>query len=255
VHAYLRLALVAGLSIAGTTGAADSAFVFVNDVVTVEAERLPRSANWRLESSVPGYTGTGYVRYVGPRQGPTYVRNNDQLVTENDDVNGIYQGNPADWLVVPVLITTAGSYNVNLRTTHDHTCYEPHCLFDGDVTVWTHVVGLGGTVKFSHGCCGEHSFAWMPYGPGSAFTELTVPAVTFTVSSTAAIKPGLVEFYIAGRDVGFRIDRISIYRKTGPNQYPASHCSNTAPQSAMTAVTSVAYGERVPPPVGRELLA
>ncbi|MFN3999972.1 hypothetical protein [Algoriphagus sp.] len=153
----------------------------------LEAENLPYSSFWMFIPIEEGIncTGTGYLKYVGPVSGSGHG--------QEVDTEGKLQGNPENWLVIPVEVKAAGRYRINLR---NH-----HLQKDGDNDIWVHIKGWPLPVRR----VGDHavdSFQWLTWGPDYTYWDIE--------------KPGLYEFYIAGRSQGFGVDRIAIYNEKEP---------------------------------------
>jgi hypothetical protein len=221
-HASLALsALLAGLLTVNSSLCAqpDSVYLVSDNVVVVEAEDLPHSSNWTFsntDSYTGNYTGRGYVTWNGPTQ--TCAALGEPEDTHHNDLTGACQGDPADWLRVPVYIQQVGTYITDLHNLHLRE--------DGDNDVWTHVVDWPPTIVR----VGSHhpgAFDWLSWGPPthSSWGILDVPKVYV--------------FYVAGRSRGFSVDRISIYRKTGPDSYPPAAHDLATPVSTKVAMSDV----------------
>jgi len=167
-----------------TQSITDSIYVAEQNFVLVEAETLPHSANWVFQNERKNYWGDGYLRWVGGVQGSGHEQETDR--------DGSLQGDPKDWLRIPVKILEAGTYRMNLRNTHEHK--------DGDNDVWIHIEGFPPPIQR----VGDHSvktFQWLTWGLDWVKWEL---------------KPGIYTFYIAGRSDNFAIDRILIFHENAP---------------------------------------
>lgn len=160
-------------------------FVEYNGFVLVEAEDLSYSSNWQFLSERKGFTGRGYLKWTGGTQGQGEGQETDHI--------GKLQGNPDDWLVIPVQVTKTGVYHVDLRNTHDNR--------DEGNDVWVHVIGWPPPVR-RMGDHGEKTFQWLTWGPDEISWKIT--------------RKGLYHFYIAGRSNYFAIDRIAIYHEDAP---------------------------------------
>jgi len=155
--------------------------------LVLEAENLLHSDLWEFVPVEEGKncTGTGYLKYTGPVTGSGH----DQEI----DTEGKLQGNPEDWLVIPVTIREPGRYRINLR---NH-----HMKKDGDNDIWVHIVNWPLPIRR----VGDHavdSFQWLTWGPEWVFWDIE--------------KPRIYHFYIAGRSHGFGVDRIAIYNEKAP---------------------------------------
>lgn len=80
----------------------------------LEAENLPHSNLWEFIPMEAGKncTGTGYLKYVGPVTGSGHG--------QEIDTEGKLQGNPENWIMIPVEIKASGRYRINLRNHHMH---------------------------------------------------------------------------------------------------------------------------------------
>lgn len=157
-----------------------------NGYLLLEAENLPYSDLWQfIEIDSNRVMGSGYLKYVGPVTGSGHGQEIDE--------EGKLQGDPADWLVIPVEISEPGRYRINLR---NH-----HLKKDGDNDIWVHVIGYPLPIRR----VGDHAvdtYQWLTWGPEWVYFDLEVP--------------GTYEFYVAGRSHGFAVDRIAIYNETAP---------------------------------------
>jgi len=148
-----------------------------------EAENLTHSDLWEfVPSTHRNVTGSGYLKYIGPVTGS----GGDQELDED----GSLQGDPEDWLVIPVEISEPGRYRINLR---NH-----HMKKDGDNDIWVHIIDYPFPVRR----VGDHaieSYQWLTWGPEWVYFDIK--------------RPGTYSFYIAGRSHGFAIDRIAIYNE------------------------------------------
>jgi len=154
--------------------------------VLLEAENLPHSELWEfVPVAEKRCMGTGYLKYIGPVTGSGHG--------QETDTEGKLQGDPKDWLVIPVHIKEPGRYRVNLR---NH-----HMKKDGDNDIWVHIVGWPPPISR----VGDHavdSYQWLTWGSEWNYWDIE--------------KPGIYKFYIAGRSHGFGVDRIAIYNEKAP---------------------------------------
>jgi hypothetical protein len=150
-----------------------------------EAENLDHSEMWEFHEKEAGsrnVCGRGYIKYIGPVTG----RGHDQEI----DREGTLQGDPKDWLIIPLEITEPGRYRIDLRNHHMHK--------DGDNDIWVHIIDYPLPIRR----VGDHavdSWQWLTWGPEWVYFDLE--------------KPGVYKFYVAGRSQGFAIDRIAIYHE------------------------------------------
>ena len=151
--------------------------------ILLEAENLSYNEAWEfVEVDSKRVMGTGYLKYIGPVTGKGHGQEIDR--------EGKLQGNPDNWLVIPVNISKPGRYRINLRNHHKKK--------DGDNDIWVHVKGYRLPIQR----VGDHAvdtYQWLTWGPEWVHFDLE--------------KPGVYEFYIAGRSHGFGVDRIAIYNE------------------------------------------
>lgn len=140
-----------------------------------------------LATDDKNYTGRGYLQWRGGTQGSGEEQEQDRT--------GKLQGDPSDWLVIPVKIEKTGIYRVDLRNRHAHK--------DGDNDVWVHIKDWPLPVR-RMGDHAENTYQWLTWGPDW---------VTFDIT-----KKGVYHFYIAGRSNLFGIDRILIYHQEAPSK-------------------------------------
>lgn len=226
MHRIHLTAVCTLLAIAATTTPAEQAFIMDGDFVVVEAENLSHTSNWSHSTKFPGYTGSGFIKWTGPLQ--TCAAMDSPESEHHNDLTGGCQGDPADWLRIPVLINRTGSYAVDLRNIHERE--------DGDNDVWIHKVGEPAPIirAYDHNV---KSYNWL------------TSSTTFT--TWVILEPGVHTFYVAGRSVGFGIDRITVMRKIGPTDWPSAARDPSTPSvtmqdvSANTAVSPRPFGAAV----------
>jgi hypothetical protein len=109
--------LAVGISIAGGQTVHD----FQDGVISVEAEDLSYSSMWQKNTSPSGYSGSGWLKYVGPYKG-------NGTDCHHDDLGGKCQGSQSDWLIVRANIPSAGTYYCEARVYHVKA--------DGDNDAW-----------------------------------------------------------------------------------------------------------------------
>lgn len=242
-HRSVSLVLLPLLCLA-FSGSAEQAYRLHNgDIGMVQAEDLSHGAVWVKETDKDGYSGSGYLRYVGPE------RHGSDANEEYVDPDGRYQGTESDWVTYPVLIEKAGVYFMQAKVYHTTKFPDLH---GHDCTVWTHAKEWGYPVNYSHGNTLNNSannFAYLGYGPagwvdGDEFAQLG--AVSFTVGTSEA--PCVLTFYVAGRDQNFIVDKIQIYRRIGPpslkhDAYPPNYQSDGAALATLVDTDAPFYGQ------------
>lgn len=219
------------LLVTGYLSAQEMVYLFEDDVITVEAEDLVHGSDWVFESTQQGYTGRGYLRYNGPeRLGDPYSKMDEE---KHLDMNGSAQGDPSQWIRIPVKVTTTGAYHLNIRAFHRIAMGHWAHTFGGDQSCWIHLVGHPLPVTMGHVNPNRtNSFAWLGFGPGSNEAD-AFEAFSF------ALTPGVYTFYISGRHRDFIADRISIYRKIGRDLFPPNSTSATIAPSEPVSLESV----------------
>jgi hypothetical protein len=141
-------------------------------IVVVEIESEPVAGNWVKETSLAGYTGTGYYTWRGA-----------------DVFNSPGQG----VLRYQVQIHTAGTYQFRIRNRHDHadSTLENDCFTRMDGGAWVK------TFSSARG-------AWV-WNTNHEFSHDSKPAAQY------ALAAGLHTLEISGRSKGFSIDRFILY--------------------------------------------
>ena len=152
-----------------TTGA----FKEQNGLVVMEVESVPVSGSWVKETSMGGYTGSGYYTWRGPTQ-------------FNTPGQGV--------LKYQVTITNPGKYNFRIHNRHDAA----DATASNDV--FARLNGGSWTKTFSYV---RGQWTWVTnfdYGHGNQ------PQASYYLSA------GTHTIEISGRSAGFSIDRISLYK-------------------------------------------
>ncbi|TWT40656.1 DUF5060 domain-containing protein [Botrimarina hoheduenensis] len=165
-----------GVSITDATPVATSDGVFQeeNGLVLFELESQPAAGGWELQSSVPGFTGSGYYRWEGPN---LFGNPGAQGVTQ-------YRFN----------VTNPGTYQMRF---HNHR--NGGIPFDQENDVWTRMDN-GQWVKVFSGTQGQWNWA-----SNFDFGEGNRPSASYNLAA------GEHTFTISGRSTGFRIDRVALY--------------------------------------------
>lgn len=245
--ACIQLFLIASLlpvqALTPTCPEPDSVYLFENNIVAVEAEDLLPASNWRLRSSRSGYSGSGYAEYVGPKRcSIVWITMNDGSKEPNgQDPEGTHIGTAAEWLKIPVKIEKKGLYSINIHTYHTHHPWEipgqQGSLLCTDAGVYTHVAGMAPPIEMSHGE-NANNWDWLKWGPGFEEGGVSTPSIGF------GLEPGIYTMIISGRHPGYCADRIHIYPKIGPNNYPEGYLDSNYPLSRKVAVNEPATGLR-----------
>jgi hypothetical protein len=258
------------MTIASNRVMAIEAYVPLNGLVAVEAEDLQPGTLWEKQTTPTGFSGTGWMKYTGPDRYDAGKLNNDTYCK--------YQGEPSEWLKIPVLIQEPGRWCMQIRCYHTVSTIPT----TGDATVWTHVWGYENPfdagrawngkdpamtseqhqawiadgysrmVWMSHGETnrGANKFEWLGWGPSIWFTE---GSTTHTLCNayfdfTQAQVPCVAVFYVTGRSAGFGADRIHLFTVTGDPAvlkdaaYPPNYKSITIPLTSLSQVDAPLLG-------------
>lgn len=158
-----------------------------NDAVVIEIESVPAIEQWQLETTFPGYTGSGYYVWRGPD----------------------YYGQPGiAILTYPISLTKSGLYDLNIRNSHP---LHPSEYND----VWVRLDDRPWVKGFSNVIDSWTYDFNFDYGGGN------LVAATFS-----DVQPGLHTLELSARSAGFRIDRL-VLSTNGMGQlddWPESPC-------------------------------
>ena len=176
-------------------------FIEEEGLIVMEAESVPRSNNWQLESTEEGFAGDGYLRYVGSNK---------------------FNEPGSDILEFQIVITNPGKYRMFTFISH---LGAPETDQENDV--WTKMDD-GEWIKTVHGGLYidlgfSHHTTWVMNGPDGE--EFSNPEYELTA--------GIHTFYISGRSFNVRLDRIHIWKDDQPFQVFYDEAAvNTLPESA-----------------------
>ncbi|MCA9377118.1 DUF5060 domain-containing protein [Candidatus Dojkabacteria bacterium] len=156
----------------------DPAYIANNGLIVIEVEKLNYTDGWNEETLIPGYTGQGYLHWVG----------------------GDFFSTPGNGLIeIPIWIEEAGTYNLRLRNFHDH----PDASEENDVWI---KIDEGRWVKtFSSA---KDEWTW---NTSYEFSEDN------KVPASDQLSAGRHVVYFSGRANGFRIDRMHMYLDSVPD--------------------------------------
>jgi len=176
-----------------------------NGIVVAETENLVFNDKWQFLNDVPGFTGKGYLKYVGPIMGEKNPN------AHNIDVKCEVQGLPQDRLIVWVKITTTGLYSISLHTYH--------VLNDGDNDAW---VGRMDNIceATRTGTWGTDKGKWVLNG----FCGSVGDNDSHTPTNEAPCHPMKLEagkvygIYVAGRSYEYCVDRIMLYMESAKDE-------------------------------------
>ena len=160
------------------------AFVEDDGLVVMEVESVDRPFNWSFETNVEGYTGDGFLRYIG---------------TNHFNEPGI------DVLQFDIVIKNPGEYKMFLWANH-FDAPEP----DQNNDAWTKM-NDGEWIKTVHpGVRQEEGWSfhtqWVTIENGvEIFSE-----------PTYQLDAGVHTFYISGRSWNYRMDRVHVWKNDAP---------------------------------------
>ncbi|MFK7847185.1 MAG: T9SS type A sorting domain-containing protein [Rhodothermales bacterium] len=177
------------------------AFIEDNGLVVMEVESVERPFNWKFETIEEGFTGDGYLRYIGANH---------------------FNEPGFDILEFDVVITNPGEYKMFLWSSHIDAP-EP----DQNNDAWTKMDDGEWTKTVHPGVRQEEGFTfhtqWVTFVDGvETFSE-----------PTYQLDAGVHTFYISGRSWSFRMDRVHIWKNDAPFKVSYDVASmNTHPESA-----------------------
>ncbi|MEM1107529.1 MAG: hypothetical protein AAGH99_02455 [Planctomycetota bacterium] len=174
----------------------DFVFEEVDGRIVIEAESVPVRHHWVLESSDPGYTGKGYLRYVQEN-----LKGTDQLA------RGV--------LTYKIRINNPGMYRMALKHSHrgaptndakSNQCY----------TLMGIEPAPFGIIRRT-----SHALSDQEFKKGTGFTFKTQHENYGTVAKQEGkisepvyeLSRGDHYFFVAGRSNGYRLDKIHFFKK------------------------------------------
>lgn len=206
-----RQLLALGLLAAVATPAAfadGGVFVEQNGIVSIHMESNP-PAGWAESTSTPGFTGESYYVWNGPD------------LFQQPGVQGLIN--------FDILISTQGTYTLNLRNRHDH----PNPTEANDI--WVKMDNGPWEKVFSNGYT---SLPYVGHWSWEARTEHSgYPQATYWLST------GMHRLQFSARSNGFKVDKVHLTRPTNPNA-----TNENFPQSPR--IVGDAYGTAVPNSAG-----
>jgi hypothetical protein len=171
-----------------TSPAGPCAYLEVNDAVVVEMESVPLVEEWQLETSFPGYTGSGYYVWRGPQ----------------------YLGEPGHGILTyPLNIVHAATYRLSIRNSHTGSPTDNN-------DVWVRLDGGPWTKAFSSRVDRWSYFLQFDFQNGQPHDWVDFPN----------LQPGVHLLDISARSPGFYVDRL-IFSSNGMGQlddWPESPC-------------------------------
>ncbi|MEM6471256.1 MAG: hypothetical protein AAF802_16970 [Planctomycetota bacterium] len=169
-------------------------FQEVDGKIVIEAESVPLTDEWVLESSEPGYSGSGYIRWM-----PSWIHK----------ISHQHQG----VLLYRLRITNPGKYRMAMRTSHRGAPER-----DKWNDCWT-LMGLNPVHPYGVTRKTYHSLDKERFEDGVGFTWNTTHDNYGSVAKTEGhfskplykLSKGDHYFWICGRSGGFRIDKIHFF--------------------------------------------
>lgn len=164
------------------------AYQEVNDAIVIEMESVTAVDHWQLETSFPGYTGSGYYVWRGPE----------------------HWGEPGHGILsYRVLLAQAGTYRLNIRNTH----LGPPTLSND---IWVSMDNSPWIKAFSHITNQWNYFLQFDFQQG----------IPHDWVDFRNMQPGLHTLHISARSAGFFLDRL-VLSANGMGQldhWPESPC-------------------------------
>ena len=176
-------------------------FLENDGLVVMEVESVPWNNNWQFETTEPGFTGAGYLRYVGQN----YF---------NEPGNNI--------LEYKVVITNPGRYRMFVFSSHQGA---PETDQENDV--WTRMDN-GEWIKTVH----SGIYIDLGFSYHTSWVVFDDDGNEVFPNPEFDLEAGVHTFQISGRSWNFRIDRIHLWKDEPPNQVFYSEATdNTLPES------------------------
>jgi len=193
-------ALVAAVALATPSFAQTCTFEDQGNLVVMEIESAPDTGQWVLETSHPGYTGSGYYRWTG----------------------GNYFGSPGNGVMTYTFTVEEGGF-WQFRVRNFHT--NPDDTLENDC--WSRMDGGPWKKTYSNGTGTVNNWNYV-----TRFEEAdgSHPTAKFSLS------PGVHTLEISARSNNYSIDRMHLYRAmtVSEGEDPASPESPCAGQSLGT---------------------
>ena len=176
-------------------------FIADDGLIVMQAESVPRPANWKFENTEEGHTGAGYLRYIG----------------ENH-----FSEPGFDIMEYNIIIEHPGLYRLFVFQSHIGAP-EP----DQHNDHWSRMDD-GEWIKTVHG--GVHIDLGFSYH--TTWTKIIPGEGEQFFTPEYDLEAGPHTFYISGRSNNVRIDRIHLWKLEPPNNVPFSEAiKNTLPES------------------------
>ncbi|WP_419194071.1 hypothetical protein [Novipirellula herctigrandis] len=176
--------------------ATESIFEEVDGKLVIEAESVPLTDNWMLESTESNFSGSGYIRWM-----PSWV---NKISHQHEGV-----------LIYKLRIKNPGKYRMALRSSHKGAPER-----DKWNDCWT-LMGLNPVSPYGMTRKTYHSINQEQFDSGLGFTWHTTHENYGSVAKTDGhfstpiynLTKGDHYFWICGRSGGFRIDKIHFFKE------------------------------------------
>jgi hypothetical protein len=174
----------------------ESIFQEVDGRIVIEAESVPLTDDWVIESSEPGYSGTGYIRWM-----PSWI---GKISHQHEGV-----------IVYKLRITNPGKYRMAMRSSHKGAPER-----DKWNDCWT-LMGLNPVSPYGNTRKTYHSISQAEFDSGVGFSWHTTHDNYGSVARTDGhfskpvynLTAGDHYFWLCGRSGGFRIDQIQFVKE------------------------------------------
>ncbi len=174
----------------------ESFFQEVDGKIIIEAESVPLTDDWILDTTEAGYSGTGYIRWM-----PSWI---NKISHQHEGV-----------LTYKLRITNPGEYRLALRSSHKGAPER-----DKWNDCWT-LMGLNPVHPYGMTRKTYHSINQESFDQGTGFSWHTTHDNYGSVAKSEGhfstpiydLTEGDHYFWICGRSGGFRIDKIQFFKK------------------------------------------
>ncbi len=196
-------------------------YPIIPGVFVIEAENCRHTSRWLEEDDLEGFTGDGYLRYVGPC-GSCACQNQPEG-EDHADLTGGCQSPVDHLLFIKVYVSNPGAYKIDVRSRKNNT-------EDSANDFWFHLIGEDLPIRRRN-----------VYGPPSAWCfKYDHNKETQPYSKDYWLVHGVNTFYIGGRSRDWKVDRIIICK--GENLVPAA-TNLSLPESPTTPPVSSVHSQ------------
>ena len=166
----------------------------IDGILICEGEDIDHHSYWKMTNEPEGFSGSGFLVWQGPDRTKSI-----EGVAERYDSLGVRTGPREEWLIIRAYITNPGKYKLNVRN---------YLLNENSGNdVWVSMLGYrpDPIKKEVIKSIGDKQQGW------AGFTWLGRGEVV-----ELELQAGLNDIVIAGKSVGFGVDRIAIYKANDP---------------------------------------